>query len=46
MKVSDDDGNAAAVNYSYKEEGFEDVATDYAGIKLSTSILKPVYVKF
>lgn len=46
VKVSDDDGNAAAAKYFYKEEDFGEVAADYAGIQLSTSILQPVYVKF
>jgi LPS-assembly protein len=41
----DNDGNAARVNYSYKNVDFSDVATDYIRVQLDTSFLKPVYVQ-
>ncbi len=44
--VKDDRGNAASVQYSYKDEDFAGVATDYIKVKLETPILKPVYVRF
>jgi LPS-assembly protein len=41
----DDMGNAARINYSYKNVNFSDVATDYISLQLDTSFFKPVYAR-
>jgi LPS-assembly protein len=42
----DDIGNAVMVNYSYKDENFAGVATDFVQLQLDTPILKPIYTRF
>jgi lipopolysaccharide assembly outer membrane protein LptD (OstA) len=44
--VRDDTGNAAKINYTYKDEDFARVASDYIKLQLVTPILKPLYIKF
>lgn len=44
--VRDDNGNAAMINYTYKDEDYADVATDYVNLQLDTSFFKPVYARF
>jgi LPS-assembly protein len=39
-------GNAIKVNYTYKDDTFENSATDYIKFRLDTSVLKPVYLRF
>ena len=42
----DDFGNGVKVDYVYKDEDFNGVATDFASLQLDTAALKPVYARF
>jgi LPS-assembly protein len=44
--LRDEAGNAAGIEYIYKDEEFGYVATDYVRVRLATSLLKPVYLTF
>ena len=44
--LRDDTGNAVSASYTYKDEAFAGVATDYASFQVDTSILQPLYVRF
>lgn len=44
--ASDDAGNAVRVNYTYKDNTYQDAATDYLKFQLDTSLFKPVYLRF
>jgi LPS-assembly protein len=44
--VKDDHGNAAKVDYTYKDQDFAGDATDYVRLQVDTSILQPVYARF
>lgn len=46
VSARDGGGNAANFSYTYKDEEFAGTATDYLGLQLDTSLLKPVYVRF
>ncbi len=42
----DNTGNAIKIDYSYKDVGFESVATDFIKLQLDTPVLKPIYIRF
>ncbi len=44
--IRDDKGNAARIGYSYKDEDYLGIPTDYVNLQLDTSLLKPFYARF
>ena len=46
LSAKDGTGNSVSVNYTYSDAKRTNVSTDYVDLKLTTPVLRPVYVLF
>ncbi|MDH3998893.1 MAG: LPS assembly protein LptD [Desulfuromonadales bacterium] len=45
-RVQDTKGNAAILEYNYRDQEFEKIASDYLKFQLDTSLFNPLFVRF